>query len=131
MPLSPPKILTDAGLSMFVDTVKLRELPLPVSEIDIDQLLWHFDMPVWSKDGTDGWNLTPWEAIRKESGSTIHQKRIEDADFSYPLVATEYNSKMVILDGVHRLAKMYMQGEKIIKAKIIPTEYLSRKEFQT
>ncbi len=56
----PPKILTDVGLSMFVNTVELRDFDVPVSEIDIQDLLWHFDMPVWEKDGTDDWNLTPW-----------------------------------------------------------------------
>ena len=127
----PPKILTDAGLSMFVDTVKLRKLPLPVVEIDIEKLTWHFDMPVWDKDGTDDWNLTPWEVIRKEKNTTTHQKRIAETDTSHPIVVTEYNSRLVILDGVHRLAKVYMQGGKKIKAKVIPSEYLTKKEYQT
>jgi len=127
----PPRALTDVGLSMFVDTVKLRELPLPVVEIEMEKLIWHFEMPVWEKDGTDDWNLTPWEVIRKEKGSAGHQKRVAEADTSHPIVVTDYKSKYVILDGVHRLVKMYMNGEKKIKAKIIPEEYLSRKEYQT
>ena len=127
----PPKILTDAGLSMFVDTVKLRELPLPIVEIDLKKLLWHFDMPVWDKDETDDWNLTPWEVIRKEKGTTAHQKKIEEADISHPIVITEKNDRYVILDGVHRLVKIFMSGGKTIKAKIIPKEYLNRKEFLT
>jgi len=127
----PLKVLTDAGLNMFVDTVKLREMPLPIVDIDMEKLIWHFDMPVWEKDGTDDWNLTPWEVIRKEKGSMGHQKRIVAVDTSHPIVVTDYKSKYVILDGVHRLVKMYMNGEKKIKAKIIPTEYLSHKEFQT
>ena len=97
----------------------------------MEKLIWHFDMPVWEKDGTDDWNLTPWEVIRKEKGSMGHQKRIVAVDTSHPIVVTDYKSKYVILDGVHRLVKMYMNGEKKIKAKIIPTEYLSHKEFQT
>jgi len=127
----PPSILTDVGLSMFVDTAKLRELPLPVEDFPIEKLLWHFDMPVWEKDGTDDWNLTPWEVIRGEDGTLVHQKRMQEADTSYPVVITDYKSKFVILDGVHRLAKSYMEGKKIIKAKVIPTEYLSLEEFQS
>lgn len=127
----PPKLLTDAGLSMFVDTVKLRELPLPVEEIDMQDLLWHFDMPVWAKDGTDDWNLTPWEVIKKEKGSEGHQKIVEAADTIYPLIVTKYNSRLVILDGVHRLVKLYIQGEKQVKVKIIPVEYLSLREYQS
>ena len=124
----PPKFLTDTGLSMFVNTIKLRELSLPIEEIDIGDLLWHFDMPVWEKDGTDDWNLTPWEVIRKEGGSKEHQERVENADVVYPLIVTSYNSRLVILDGVHRLVKLYLQGEKKIKAKIIPVGLLSLRE---
>jgi hypothetical protein len=104
---------------------------LPIIDIDIEKLIWHFDMPVWEKDGTDDWNLTPWEVIRKEKGSLGHQKRTEKADISYPVVAAEYNGKLVLLDGVHRLVKVYLRGDKKIKAKIIPAEYLALKEYQT
>lgn len=127
----PPRILTDVGLSMFVDTVKLRELPLPTVEIIIEKLLWHLDMPVWDKDGTDDWNCTPREVMRKEKDTTTHQKKVEEADTSYPIIITEKDNRYVILDGVHRLVKIYTSGGKTIKAKNIPSEYLSRDEFQT
>ncbi|NCU37818.1 hypothetical protein EOL96_02030 [Candidatus Saccharibacteria bacterium] len=127
----PPHSLTDVGLNMYVDTMKLSKLTLPLQEIDLTRLVWHFGMPVWSRDGTDDWNLTPQEAMDKKPGSTVHQKRIADADISYPIVVTEYKSRLVILDGVHRLAKVHMAGGRTIKAKIIPASYLSMSEFQT
>ncbi|MFA4954416.1 MAG: hypothetical protein WC641_03840 [Patescibacteria group bacterium] len=127
----PPQVLTDVGLSMFVDTVKLRELPLPIIAIPVEQLIWQFDMPVWAKDGTDDWNLTPWEVIKKEEGSTLHQKRVREADASYPIIVADYKSRLVVLDGVHRLVRAYENGQKSIKAKIIPTDYLLLKEFQS
>jgi len=124
----PPHILTDAGLSMFVDTIKLRELPLPIVDIDIKELMWHFDMPVWEKDGTDDWNLTPWEVIEKREGSTEHQRRIEDVDTNFPLMIMEYNSRYVILDGIHRLVKAYIHGDKKVNGKIVPKKYLAMRE---
>jgi hypothetical protein len=116
---------------MFVDTVKLRELDLPLVNVPLEKLLWHFDMPVWETDGTDDWNLTPWEVIKKEAGTTVHQKRVEAADANYPIVVTEYKGRFVVLDGVHRLVKVYMQGKSKILAKIIPTEYLLLPQFQS
>lgn len=116
---------------MFVDVVKLRELLLPIVEIEMEKLLWHFDMPVWAKDGTEDWNLTPWQVIKKEQDSSTHQKRVLDANTRYPIVLTEYNGKLVALDGVHRMAKIYMQGGTKIAAKIIPPEYLSKPQFLT
>jgi hypothetical protein len=127
----PPNILIDVGLSMFVDTVKLRKLPLPIVAIPIADLLWHFDMPVWEKDGTDDWNLTPWEVIRNEEGSRGHRARVSGVDTNFPIILTEYNSRRVILDGVHRLVKAYERGDTTILAKVIPTEYLSKREFQS
>lgn len=127
----PPQVLTDVGLIMFVNTVKLRELPLQIVIIPIEQLIWHFDMPVWEKDGTDDWNLTPWEVIKKKEGSAIHQRRVQEADASYPIIAAEYKSRLVVLDGVHRLVKAYENGQKTIRAKIIPEKYLSLREFQS
>ncbi|RJQ36696.1 hypothetical protein C4552_02265 [Candidatus Parcubacteria bacterium] len=131
MEQTPPKILTDAGLNLFVDTVKLRELPLPIIDVAIDELVWHFDMPVWEQDGTDDWNLTPWQVIRGEAGTSAHQKRVDDTDLQYPILLRRFNGRLVVIDGVHRLAKAYLQGAKTIKAKIIPEEYLSKPEFQS
>lgn len=116
----PPKILTDVGLSMFVNTEELRDFDVPISEINIQELLWHFDMPVWEKDGTDDWNLTPWEVVHKENGTTGHQKRVQDADLQHPLIITRYRDRFVILDGVHRLVKAYMEGCNSVKVKVIP-----------
>ncbi len=116
---------------MFVDTIKLRELPLPVVEVPLENLLWHFDMPVWAKDGTDDWNLTPWDVINNKPGSTIHRQRMDKADLNYPIILTEYKSRLVALDGVHRLVKAYLQNRKTIPAKIIPSEFLTMKEYQS
>jgi len=127
----PPRILTDAGLNMFVDTVKLRELSLPIVDVDLYKLIWHFDMPVWAKDKTDEWNLTPWEVIEKRGGTKGHQERTKKADAKYPIIVTKYRSKYVVLDGVHRLVKAFVNNEKKIKAKIIPRKYLLLKKFQS
>lgn len=127
----PPRLLTDAGLNMYVDTLKLSELPLPVEDIKLEELLWHFDMPVWNQDGTDDWNLTPQEVIDKKPRTATHQKRVQEADTAFPIVVTRFKSKLVVLDGVHRLVKVYLTGGKIIKAKVIPASYLEKDEFKT
>lgn len=127
----PPDSITDAGLNMYVDTIKLSLLDLPVQDIDLSKLIWHFEMPVWSRDDSDDWNLTPQEVIDRKSKTTVHQERIKNADTAYPILVTDYKSRLVILDGVHRLAKVYIAGSNTIKAKIIPTAYLSMSEYQT
>ena len=116
---------------MFIDTAKLAALPLPIIDMPVSDLLWHFDMPIWAKDETDDWNLTPWEVIEGNPNTMVHRKRVDQADIQYPILVTNYKSKLVILDGVHRLVKIYENGSKVVRAKMIPAEYLSQKAFQT
>ncbi|MCR4311058.1 MAG: hypothetical protein NUV54_00595 [Candidatus Taylorbacteria bacterium] len=130
-PSLPPRQLTDVGLNMFVDTVKLRELNLPIIDVPLERLLWHFDMPIWAKDNTDDWNLTPWEVIRKKVGTSVHRERVAESNLAYPIIVTEYNGRLVILDGVHRLVKAHENGRTSIQAKLIPTDFLSLTEFQS
>lgn len=126
--LQPPKILIDAGLCIFVNAIELRDFAVSVTEISIKELLWHFDMPVWEKDGTDDWNLTPWDVINKKDGTTKHQQKVQNADLRYPLIITRYKNRLVILDGVHRLVKAYIEGSTVVKAKIIPYEYMQERD---
>lgn len=125
----PPSILTDAGLSLFANTLELRESPFPIVQIPIEELTWHFDMPVWEKDGTDDWNLTPRDVMEGKEGSGTHRKRVENADISFPLIVTKYAERYVLLDGVHRLVKCYEHGERTVNAKVVPIEYLTRKSY--
>lgn len=126
----PPKIMTDAGLSIFVFSDDFWTIDLPIIEVPIADLLWHFEMPVWEKDGTDDWNLTPWEVIKNNKGSMDHRERIRGVDTSFPIILCEFNSRYVVLDGMHRLVKLYEAGEKMVRVKIIPPHLLTLREFK-
>jgi hypothetical protein len=122
-----PEILTDAGYEIYCDTVKLRELDVPVVDFKIDDLVWNFDLPLWDKDGTDDWNLTPREVINKIAGSTAHQNRVAQADLQYPILLTEKDGKWLIIDGAHRLVKAFEAGHTTIKAKLFTQEMIKKK----
>lgn len=51
-------------------------------------------------------------------------KRVKDADTSKPIIVLKENGKMRVLDGIHRLAKAYMD-----KKKTIPTIYLTSEDM--
>lgn len=104
---------------------KIWALQLPVVEIDIKELLWHFDAPWWSNDSGERWTITPWDVINMNQGSANEQIKIEKADLLYPIDILENKGKWLILDGIHRLTKAYKQGQKKIKVRIIPREKLS------
>lgn len=114
-----PKILTDAGYEIYCDTIKLRDLDLPVVDFEIEKLLWNFDLPFWEKDGTDDWNLSPWDVINKVEGSSEHQNRVKQADLQFPIFLLNKKGRWLVVDGVHRLVKAFEVKQKTIKAKIL------------
>lgn len=97
-----------AGFDIYLDTSKLRDVSLEVEQICIDELTWCFDIPVWEKDGTDDWNLTPREVIEGKPDTSEHLRRVHDADLKYPILIIRHKDKWVILDGIHRLVKAYL-----------------------
>lgn len=121
-----PKSIQSVDISFKKDDKKIQELDLPVEEIDIDKLLWHFDYPFWEKEGTNDWNLTAWELIKNPEGEPTHYKRVRDVNLLFPLQIMWYKNRWLLLDGLHRLVKAYVQGKKKVKVRIVPESAISQ-----
>lgn len=120
--MNRPKLLEDAGFDIYLDTVKLRDLPLEIKQIDLHELTWCFDFPVWEKDGTDDWNLTPRDVIEGKPETSEHMQKVHDSNLEYLIVIIWHKDKWVILDGIHGLVKAYLLKSPIINAKILSKE---------
>lgn len=103
---------------------KIWALKLPVIDLDINDLVWHFDAPWWPDDNGERWMVTPWDVIRQIEGTLNEQSNIEKVDLNFPIEVLAHRDRLLILDGVHRLVKAYKHGDKKIKARIIPREKL-------
>ncbi|MGV8084625.1 MAG: hypothetical protein ACP5N9_00025 [Candidatus Bilamarchaeum sp.] len=101
---------------------KLWALDLPKEEMDIEELLWHFDAPFWTDDNSERWTVSPWDVIKQKEGTVIEQARMEKADLSYPIDIMKNHGRWIVLDGLHRLAKAYKQGQKMVTVRIVPRE---------
>ena len=91
-----------------------------VEDMNIEELIWHFDIPFWEKEGTDAYNLIPWDVINHPEIEKTHYKKVQNADLSHPIDIMENKGRWLILDGLHRLVKAYMQGQKTVKVRKIP-----------
>jgi len=100
-------------------------LDLPVEEINIESLLWHLDIPYWENDKKERWTVSPRDVINKEEGTIDEQKRVENVEIKYPIELFENDGKYFILDGLHRLTKLYNQKVKVVRVRIIPKERFS------
>lgn len=119
------EILKSAGLKVQVDVTKLKKLLLPVVGIPLEKLMWHFDLPVWSQDGTTELNLTPWDVIQENEGSETQFIKVEQANMDTPIIVTEYQSRVVIIDGLHKVVNAFLSGQKRVKAKMVSLEILN------
>ena len=97
-------------------------LDLPIKEIDIKKLVWHLDIPYWENDIKQRWTISPRDVVNKEKDTLIEQKRVEEVDTKYPIDLFENDGKLFVLDGLHRLVKLYNQKQKRIQVRIVPKE---------
>ena len=117
-----PQIIKDVGFDFSWESKKVWALDIPVEEMDMQDLIWHFDIPFWEIEDTDDYNLTPWEVIKEPDKHSIHYKKIQYSDIKYPIDIMENKGRWLILDGLHRLVKLYESGLKTVKVRIIPQD---------
>ncbi|MEK7623543.1 MAG: GNAT family N-acetyltransferase [Patescibacteria group bacterium] len=117
-----PKILQDITPEFDWDSTKIWRLDLPTEEMGIDKLAWQFEYPFWEKEGTDDWNLTLKEFLADPTKHPTHYTKVQAADLKHPLDVVFYKGRYRVLDGLHRLAKAYLNGDKTVSVRIIPPE---------
>ncbi len=118
MPL--PKIIQEVGFDFSWDVEKVWKLDEPTVRVPIETLLWHFEIPFWETEGTDDYNLSVWQTLADPEKEKSHWQKILAADLAYPIDVMPNKGRLLILDGLHRLAKSYLRGKKEVDIRIIP-----------
>ncbi len=116
-----PKIITEVGFDFDWDEKKVWSLDIPVTEMDVKELEWHFDIPFWNKDGI-WYVLKPRDVINNPEEYKEEYSRTMKADLSHPIDIMKNKGRWLVLDGLHRLVKLAILGEKKVKVRIIPRE---------
>ena len=115
-----PEIIQKVGFDFDWDSEKVWSLKYPIQEMNITELLWHFDIPFWDKQHTNKYNLTPWQVIKHPTKHLLHNNKIKRASLKYPIDIMKNKGRWLILDGLHRLVKAYQQGHTTIQVRKIP-----------
>jgi len=116
-----PQIIEDVGFDFDWSEEKVWELSEPVTEMPIDQLTWHFDIP-FLDEGGGTYNLKPIDVIRDPESHRQEYDRTMAADMRYPIDIMENKGRLLILDGLHRLMKASLSGDTVVSVRIIPRE---------
>lgn len=114
-----PQIIKDVGFDFGWDARDVWKLDAPVTQMDVEDLEWHFDVPfLWENGGY--YNLKPQEVLDNPNEHKDEYERTMGADLSHPIDVMENKGRWTILDGLHRLMKAVMLGQKNVTVRIIP-----------
>lgn len=117
-----PNFIKKYGYDFPKDTKKVWELDIPVEDLDINEITWHFELPFWNYNDIP-YSVKPIDVMKYKDKYSIQYERIINADTSYPIDLIDdrkRTGKLLILDGLHRLAKLYLEGASTVKVRIVP-----------
>jgi len=117
-------------LPFWRDNDKLWALPIVSEVMDIEELRWMMEIPFWEDDSGDI-VVKPNDVLANPDKFPDHMQLINNCDTSFPIHITKNKlNEWIILDGLHRLAKLVSEGKKSIMVKKVTIEQilLTKKE---
>lgn len=119
-----PKRLKPFTVNFGRNIDAIHTLELPVVKMPIYTLLIHLYLPWFFLTKEKPFSLEPIVVIENPKKYPHHYKKIINTDTSFPIDILWWNNKWLIMDGLHRLCKLYIQGAKYIQVRIISNEIL-------
>lgn len=120
-----PDIIKQVGFDFRWDEKKVWALDVPVEDIPIKELAWHFDIPFWSKPG-GFYDLYARDVIDHPQENKQEYERTMQADTSHPIDIMFWRGRWVILDGLHRLVKQAIEGKDTVRVRKVPESAIPR-----
>src|SRR3989344_3597195 len=111
-----PDVIKNVGFDFNWSEEKVWALKLPVEDMSIKELEWHFDIPFWFTPG-GYYDLKPRTVIEQKDDNKQEYERTMKADLSHPLDIMYWKNSWLLLDGLHRLVKAYILGQERIKVR--------------
>ncbi len=111
---------------------KIWLLDLPVRSTRVDMFEWHLHCPFWATHPPDKlFDLCPREVIDHPGRYPDRYGKVLAVDTSFAVETMYFDSLLVILDGIHRLANHIFANTYEINYRIVPREdfrLIERKE---
>jgi hypothetical protein len=121
-----PDLIRNHGFSFSWDTGKVWALDLPIEEMHVSELTWILDLPFWT-DGNIPYNLTAREVIANSQQFPQHAERLQKSDVRFPIdIMLNRHGKWLILDGLHRLCKLIIEGAEVVQVRKVPVEWIDK-----
>jgi len=108
------------------DVRTIWALDLPVHTSAMAPLLWHMNVPVWPDANGFGYRVTPAQVIGNKQEHKREMLRIEQSDLSFPIDIFPHGRRLMILDGIHRLAKAVLLAKVEMSVRYVPESAVRR-----
>jgi hypothetical protein len=90
---------------------------VPTTKVQILELLPQLEEDCWG-------GITQRQVIENPDISQEHNDRIQNADMSYPIMIDKSNN--IVVDGMHRLAKAYLDKLEVIDAYVFDKSIMEK-----
>lgn len=108
-----------------VDYKKLWQLKTAVTSLPIETLDWMMDIPLWDSNGKP-FAICPRDVVQQPNMHLSHYNRSMNVDLRFPIEICFNKGRYLILDGMHRLTRLYLEGrEKTSEVEVRVHSYSS------
>lgn len=108
------------------DVAAIWALELPVNEISVEKLIWQMDVPVWPDADGAPYAVTPNQVLQNIGQNRREYDRVLKADLRYPIEVFQFKQRLMILDGIHRLARTITLGCRKISVRYVPEDAVQK-----
>lgn len=122
-----PEKLKEHVLPFDWDVAAVWSLPALAVDEPIERYTYLLHLPLWSSVSGKGmlFDVSPMEVLNSPERYPHQARRTSEANEAFPIDTVIYGDRKWILDGMHRLAKAYLQGAKKIAVRTHPEEAIA------
>ena len=114
-----PDHMKELVLPFDWDVRRVWALEASVEKVALQRVQFLLESPFWSHNPTrfTDFDLRPMDVLCGAIRSEYHLGRIDEADTSHPIDLIDHDARLWILDGVHRVAKLYRRGRRSVRMR--------------
>jgi hypothetical protein len=123
-----PEVIRRNGFDFDWDEREIWRLALPVEEMPVAWLDWHFDLPFWD-NGDQAYGLAARDVMARPADYPAHWARVQQAEVGYPIDVALHpvTGRWVILDGLHRLVRLAGDGAVAVRVRKVPLALVKKR----
>jgi hypothetical protein len=113
-----------AAYDFLWDEEKVWLVDAPITNMDIRDLVWYFDLPLHSE--RNGYSsVSSRQILENPDAYRDEWARMLEADLDYPIDIMHHRGRWIVLDGIYRLMKAYAFKRNSVEVRIIPASKFS------